>query len=298
MTLTAALCTGRPLVAETFRQALANGIFWLMLGIGVLCVGACLTVEAAEGKLSLAFGAVSIPYEGEPGAAVRVLQLQLAVWVAAAAGLLLALIWTAGFVPAFLEPEAAAVLLAKPVPRWYLLAGKYLGVLTFVGLQIGVFFLGTWLALGARTGVWDAAYLLGAPLLLAQFAVFFSFSTLLAVTTRSTAACVFGSLVFWFLCWGLNYGRHAVVLRPEFEQVSALLRTMADAAYWLLPKPADVSMTLFETLQGGESLGDLLGTQALRDAGAFHPGLSLASSGLFAAGMLAASAHQLAAAEY
>src|SRR5580704_8787430 len=45
------------------------------------------------------------------------------------AGLLLALLWTAGFLPTFLEPAHASILLAKPTPRWQLLVGKFVGVL-------------------------------------------------------------------------------------------------------------------------------------------------------------------------
>jgi len=59
----------------------------------------------------------------------------------------------------------------------------------------------TWFALGLRTNVWDMTYWWCIPLLLLQFAVLYSFSVLLAVTTRSTVACVFGSLLFWLLAW-------------------------------------------------------------------------------------------------
>ena len=103
------------------------------------------------------------------------------------------------------------MLLAKPVPRWGLLAGKYIGVLAFVLAQAVYFVGGTWLALALRTGVWDAAYLLSIPLLLLQFAVFFGFSLLLAVCFRSTVVCVFGSIAFWGICWAINFGRHAVM---------------------------------------------------------------------------------------
>ncbi len=42
------------------------------------------------------------------------------------------------------------------------------------------------------------------PLLLLQFAIFYSFSVLLGVITRSTVACVFGAVLFWLLAWGIN----------------------------------------------------------------------------------------------
>ena len=50
-------------------------------------------------------------------------------------GLMLTLIWTAGFLPSFLEGRNICVLLAKPAPRWVLLVGKYVGVLAFVLFQ-------------------------------------------------------------------------------------------------------------------------------------------------------------------
>ena len=62
-------------------------------------------------------------------------ELILAGGIAGTFGLLLTLVWTAGFVPTFLDPSAASVLLAKPSPRWQLLLGKYFGVLAFVGFQ-------------------------------------------------------------------------------------------------------------------------------------------------------------------
>ena len=143
--------------------------------------------------MTLAFGAVSFPVSRERSDAVHFLQLILASGIAGTFGLLLTLVWTAGFVPTFLDPSAASVLLAKPIPRCQLLLGKYFGVLAFVGFQLVIFVALTWLALGVRTKVWDVTYWWSVPLLLIQFAIFYSFSVLLAVVTRSTVACVFGS---------------------------------------------------------------------------------------------------------
>ena len=105
-------------------------------------------IETISGRMTLAFGAVSFPVSRTRSEAVRFLELVLAWGVAGTFGLLLALVWTAGFVPTFLEPSAASVLLAKPVARWQLLLGKYFGVLTFVGFQVVLFVVLTWLALG------------------------------------------------------------------------------------------------------------------------------------------------------
>ena len=198
--------------------------------------------------MTLAFGAVSFPVSRERGDAVTFLELLLAGGFAGTVGVLLTLVWTAGFVPTMLDPSAASVLLAKPVARRQLLFGKYFGVLMFVGFQVVLFVALTWLALGVRTNVWSMTYWWCVPLLLLQFAIFYSFSVLLAVITRGTVACVFGSVLFWLMAWGINYG--CVMARGSLEAQYLPAGTLAltEAAYWISPKPIDAGLILFNAL--------------------------------------------------
>ena len=69
-------------------------------------------VSVADGTLSLAFGAVRVAVARDVRTTVHFFQLILAAGVADTLGLLLTLVWTAGFLPAFLAPQAIAVLLA------------------------------------------------------------------------------------------------------------------------------------------------------------------------------------------
>jgi ABC-type transport system involved in multi-copper enzyme maturation permease subunit len=139
----------RWLIADTFRQSLWSGVFWLMLGGTGVCVVFC----AVAGFTRL----------GADEQHVRDLQFALAGWGANLVGLLLALTFTAGFLPSFADPSAALILLAKPVPRWLLFLGKFLGVLAFFAVQATLFMLATWVALGLSTGSWPAGYLLPSP---------------------------------------------------------------------------------------------------------------------------------------
>ena len=129
-----------------------------------------------------------------------------------------------------------------------MLVGKYLGVMTFVGFQVVLFVALTWLALGLRTNVWDVTYWWCIPLLLVEFAALYSFSVLLAVTTRSTVACVFGSLLFWLLAWGINYGSVMAHGMEESRQLSPFTLVLTDAAYWVSPKPIDAGLILYNAL--------------------------------------------------
>jgi ABC-2 family transporter protein len=366
MNLPSAIYAIRWLVRDTFRQSLASGIFWIMLGVSVSCVVVCLSVRVTgdvplrpegepgmealprsdvtaaawaaadlvpcgaglaqgawpvpralysleykevakavregvpvvQGELEMAFGAVRVPVERDRKRAVQTLEVYLAGWVADAAGLLLALLWTAGFLPSFLEPGAVAVLLAKPAPRWSLLAGKFLGVLAFVALQASLFVGGTWLALGLRTGVWDLTYFLCVPILLLHFAVFFSFSAMLAVATRSTVACVFGSVVFWLLCWAMNFGRHSAVLLPDLQNMAPAFAHTVEAGYWLLPKPLDFHLILLDSLGAEHLFARVVDTQALAAKGAWAPAESVLASLACAAALLAVAAYDFVTADY
>ncbi|MGO9921682.1 MAG: transcriptional regulator [Isosphaeraceae bacterium] len=342
--------TVKQLILDTFRQAVASGICWMMLAVTALCVVLCLSVnvsgdvalhgedepvlflpppspragapsaaasqsgglspdtnpeearregvETISGRMTLAFGAVSFPVCRERGDAVHFLELLLAGGVAGTLGLLLALVWTAGFVPTFLEPSAASVLLAKPVARWQLLLGKYFGVLTFVGFHVVLFVVSTWLALGVRTNVWDLTYWRCIPLLLLQFAIFFSFSVLLAVVTRSTVACVFGSVLFWLLAWGINYGSVMAHGMPEPQYLPSFTLALAEVAYWIFPKPIDAGLILFNALHAQHHFEKPVVFKLLESGQAFSPQLSILSSLVITGVLLALSAFEFNATDY
>jgi ABC-type transport system involved in multi-copper enzyme maturation permease subunit len=357
--------TLRQLTRDTFRQACASGINWMMLAVTALCALLCLSVNVSgdvalyggdepalflpaptpaamapsvvlplgssgpldaltrlavsgkqwfaletnpslaqregidtiKGRVTLAFGAVSYQVARERGDEVHFLEMLLAGGIAGTFGLLLALVWTAGFVPSFLEPSAASVLLAKPAARWRLLLGKYFGVVTFVGFQVTLFVILTWLALGIRTQVWDVTYLCCIPLLLLQFAVFYSFSVLLGVRTRSTVACVFGCVLFWLLGWGINYGKVMAGSLAESQSIPSFTRGLANGAYWLSPKPIDAGLILFNAMDSRHHF-DKPETFRLLEKQAFSPHWSILSCLLITSVLLALSVHEFNAVDY
>jgi ABC-type transport system involved in multi-copper enzyme maturation permease subunit len=318
----------RWLVHDTFRQTLSSRVFWIILSFTLFCVVFCLGVsveggalldekelitqkgvligEAKEppGRVSLLFGVFSYTFTRQAAVEVQFLQSILASWIAGMVGILMALVWTAGFVPESLHPSAASVLLAKPVPRWLFLAGKYLGVVCFIALHATIYFVGTWFALGVRTDVWHVNYLMGIPLMVFHFAVIFSCSVMLAVLFRSTMACVVGGVLFWIVCYGINYGRHYTVVFADLNEGAALpdfTVFLSELGYWLLPKPADFTIMLEQSLNLGSAKATLAQQQPFAlvlDKNLFHPILAIFTSCLFPAFALWASAAQLAKTDY
>ncbi len=327
--LPVAIRTARWMVRDTFRQSLASRLFWVLLGVTALCTVFCLgiTVDtpgerprhpdeipdrlprgadpnaAAEGipesggTMSLGFGLFHMEVPKFKADAVRFLQLWLAGILADTAGVLLALLWTAGFLPTFLESHAVSVLLAKPAPRWALLLGKYLGVVLFVALHATLFVAGTWTATGLSTGVWNSTYWLAVPLLVANFAVFYAFSAFLAVCTRSTVAAAFGTLLFWLLCWAVNV-THLHLATTEVVGMTSTSSTLMQMGYWGLPKPLDMSGIFFDAMGAAAYSTPVPELAAARAKGLIWPELSIVTSIAFAGAILALAAYEFRNTDY
>jgi len=309
----------RWLVRDTFAQARAGKVFWIMLAVTGLAVIFCLGVsvaggnldpegdflhhpktgapltgaDGAVGQLQLLFGAFRVPLARSRESAVQLLQVILATWLAGSVGLLGTLIWTAGFIPEFLHDANAALLLSKPVPRWLLVVGKYLGVVLFVALQTGLFFFGTWLALGLKTNMWTYGYLAGIPILMVHFVVLYGFTVFVGVWTRSTLACILGSILFWALCMGLNYGRYAALslpqLAPDVPPLAPVTGFMVEAAYWVFPKPMDFIVMLEQAVGASTHMATLSSMPEFvraDEAGKYLPEAAIATSLGFAIVML------------
>jgi hypothetical protein len=122
--------------------------------------------------------------------------------------------------------------------------------------------------------------------------VIYGASVLLAVWTRNTAACVFGSIAFWILCYGVNYARYATELTGE--TTARPLQILVEVAYWVLPKPADLVVLLHQVLDAGRhfNLPDALAQAA------FAPIASILSSLVFAIVIFLAAAYEFSNLDY
>ena len=329
-----AIRTVRWMVRDTFRQSLSTKLFWVMLTLTVVCTVFCLSISIAaeperpkhpdelplyiskaeaerigmdkvkaeglrivDGEVKLGFGLFTFDIGKNRTDSVRLIQLWLAGVLADTVGVLLALLWTAGFLPTFLEASAVTVLLAKPVPRWSLLVGKYLGVVLFVALHAVLFVAGTWFGLGVATGVWDGTYWFAVPLLVVNFAVFYAFSSFLAVCTRSTVVAVFGTMLFWLLCWAMNFTHHRVV-GAQVQGLSPAAGFLIDAGYWTLPKPLDLSGLFFDAMKAKAYSVPVPEFEAVKARGKFYPELSVLTSLGFAVGVLAVAAYEFRKMDY
>lgn len=334
MTGSSGLRTVRWMVWDTFRQSLHTRLFWVILAVTAVCVLVCLSIRVTgdlprthvdgevpaylpkteaekidpknievdnvpvlSGEMSFAFGAVTVPIGKSKVDSVRYIQLMLAGGVADTLGILLVLLWTAGFLPTFLEPNSATVLLAKPAPRWAILLGKYFGVCGFVAVHATLFVAGTWAAVGLATGVWTGEYWLAVPLLIVHFSVFYAVSAFLAVCTRSTVAAAFGTLLFWLVCWVMNFTHHRFTAFPV-EGMSGVGHFFLDAGYWLLPKPLDMGGLFYDAMSAEKLSMPMDELRILKERGQSYPEASVAASLGFAAVTLGLAAYEFEQTDY
>jgi ABC-type transport system involved in multi-copper enzyme maturation permease subunit len=325
MNLPTAFYVLRWMVRDTFRQALGSRAFWLVTGLNGLAILLCLSVgvegftaeipageieyfgrdkqpltdlSRREGHTTLAFGLIRFDQSRNGAADVLFLQSLLAKFGAGAFGILLVLLWTSGFLPEFLQAESASVLLAKPVPRWAVLFGKYIGVVAVMAMQTTIFVGGTWLALGLKTGAWFPGYLYTIPVVVACFAILFSCMTLLAVWTRSAVVSVIGTLVFWAVCASVTNYRHELAAQ---NAPASIRRGLTETGYWILPKTVDlvyVLHTLLSPTEGKIKLAPIQLLEELEERNEFHPELSALCSLLFSGAVLGLGARRFATANY
>ena len=138
-----------------------------------------------------------------------------------------------------------------------------------------------------------------------HFALIFSFSVMLAVLFRSPTASVIGTVLFWIVCWLINYGRHFAVVFPQLHDGHALPAFtvfLSEMGYWLLPKPADFTLMVQKSLDLGEVMSSPMAStppyaQVLK-SDLFHPVLSIITSCIFPVFAMWASASQLSKTDY
>ena len=106
---------------------------------------------------------------------------------------------SAGYFPALLEAGAIDIVLAKPLERWKVFLGKYLGGLALFAVALFGAYLLLFLGLGIRTGVWHFTVFRVMPLQLLSAASLFALIGLLGVARGSTALAMIVGYVYYLV---------------------------------------------------------------------------------------------------
>ncbi len=188
------------LVRDTFREAFARKIFWAFFACStalILFFIFIMRVDVVEGALATA------SIFGRSGPSQSVERMVAGVHSAIAnfiysIGMCLAVFASAGLISAIFEPGRIELLLSKPVTRYHILLGRYVGNVLVVACNLVYLILSIWIIFGIKTQVWHAGFLFAGLSALFVFAVLLTVSLLVGVLWESAAVSIiatFGVMV-------------------------------------------------------------------------------------------------------
>ena len=198
---------------DSYRLLAAKKLFWVALGISIFLalVYASISIESEE--VSLFFGLTSFEL-GEMFAlddeVAHFLYLSIFAnifvpfWLGGMA-IALGLISVCSVFPNFMQSGSIDVAVSKPIKRITLFFTKYLGSLFFVGIQVVVFCVIVFFAIGLRTGEWVFGVFSAVWLILFAFSLIYSVAVLTAVWTRSTLLSLLMAFIVWGVSWGIQF---------------------------------------------------------------------------------------------
>ena len=243
------------LLRDTFREAFARKVFWGFYGLSTLMILFFLlimridVVEGATASISL-FGA-TINNRFDVNEILRNVYGAIATFLYTF-GLFLAVFVSGGLTPSLLEPGRIELVLSKPVARWQILLGRYVGILLVVGVNIAYLVLGVWLILSTKTGVWNPVFLSTIGISLFIFAVMLTVVMLIGVLWDSTAVAIMVAVALMFISPILAQEKVAVkLLSSEWS------RWLWKALYHSLPKIHDLGVMQLDLVRH-QRVGDLL----------------------------------------
>jgi ABC-type transport system involved in multi-copper enzyme maturation permease subunit len=235
------------LVVDTFREASARKIIWGFFG----CSTALILFFLLIVKVDVVQGALATTnIFGRTGPAqdvvkmVRIAHAGIAVLLYIF-GMLLAVLASAGLIATIFEPGRIELLLSKPIKRYHILLGRYLGNLLVIAANIFYPVVTVWIIFGIKTGVWTPGFLYSSLLTVFMFSVYLAVILLVGVLWES-------AVVATMVTFGIAVISLIVFNRNTIERLlsSEWSRDVVRALYYVLPKVTDIGNMMMQTVKG------------------------------------------------
>lgn len=273
------------IIKNTFREALAKKIFigyYIFYAIVIIIMLFAVNLDAVEGVLSFA---------DVQKAVVSVESGFLS--LAFALILFFSLISASSFITSMVDKGTIDLLISKPVSRTKILLSKYVGAILFVGASM-VFLIGSiWLILAAKSGYWNSAFLLSIISLTFAFAVMYSISVFIGLTTQSTIISILVNFFLIFVLCPILAAREQLIF--TFVKSDAV-KFIFNFFYYVLPKPGEIK-DVTNAILAGENIP--LWKGAVNELGMMGPSwLSVLTSLLFSIVLISYSVYYFSKKDY
>jgi ABC-type transport system involved in multi-copper enzyme maturation permease subunit len=163
-------------------------------------------------------------------------------------GLFMSLFATSGLIPSLLQMGNIDLIISKPLSRWQILSGRFLGAVSIVAFNVFYLVIFSWLILSLKTGFWNWGFLLSGVMIVITYAILYALMVFLGIVTRSSAF----SLMITYLILFFS------PLLLQRDQIYALLAGkfygyLLDGLYHFLPKTSELG-NITRLLVQGESI--------------------------------------------
>lgn len=223
---------------DTFQESFRNKMFLFFFIVASLIIGSiglALNMDVVNGVMR------GVSFMGNE---LRVPAFTVKQWVESLQsglamvigtfGLFLALMATSTLFPALLQKGSIDLLLCRPIPRWRVITARFLGGASIMAFNAAYLFLGVWVVLGWKSGVWNHGFPLATIFAIFAFVVLFSVVMIVSVMTESGPAGLLAA--FSMLIFSPVLAAHEQIT-PAFS--SELYRQVFRSLYWVLPKSAE-----------------------------------------------------------
>lgn len=165
-------------------------------------------------------------------------------------GIFLAIFATGSLVPNMLEKGSVDLLLSRPLARWQLLLGRYLGAVGLVAINVFYMTAGVWLIISLKIGLWHWPFLASGLIIIVVFAILFAIMTFIGVTVRNSGVSMMAA---WFVMFFSP-------LLFQRDKIYALLskkiyQWLLDGLYYLTPRTFEMG-NMTRALVVGEPISD------------------------------------------
>jgi ABC-type transport system involved in multi-copper enzyme maturation permease subunit len=222
----------------TFRESLAKKTFMAFFGLSTLvCLLFifALNLDIVDGLQS----SVSL-FGKEMPELVGVKEMVLATESGVAVflftgGLFMSLFATSGLITSFLRRGSIELILSKPLNRFQILLGRYLGAVAIVAFNVFYLVIFSWLILSLKTAIWNWGFLLAGIMIVLTFAILYALMTLLSIIINSAAFSL-------MITYSILFFSPLLLQRDKIYALLAgkIYGLLLDGLYYFLPKTAEL----------------------------------------------------------
>jgi len=223
---------------DTFLESFRNRMFLIFFIASSICVGSialAMNMDIVNGVLQgyTVFGQQLNTRGLDVARFVQSIQAGLAMLISVV-GLFLALMATSTLFPQMTQKGSIELLLCRPVSRWRIITGRFLGGAAIMAFNATYLFLGVWLVLGLKSGVWTRGFPWSTILVIFAFIVLFSVMMAASVATDNG---VVGLLIAYVLVVFSPILAAHDRITPALS--TELYRKIFRFLYWIVPKTAE-----------------------------------------------------------